>query len=225
MSVISLNTVKILNKISLIDQSNDDLILLLIPIIQADIIKYCNYDFRDDFAPRFSPIGNVLYQRNFLFDPLNPIMKTITVYNGTIRFNGNNIFDDSNSFVERGFFKGMDFVVEGSLSNDRTYQIDPSADIFPGKISLLLPPGITLSPEPAGRFILLTKIKFPDDLQLTAAKMIKYQMDQDGGHQKTSERIGDFSANYSTDYPQSILRSLMRYRKIKSTGQMLYDEV
>ena len=55
---------------------------------------------------------------------------------------------------------------------------------------------------------------YPEGLKLIAIKMIEYNLNQSGVQ---SEKLGDYSVTYTTDYPDFIMRGLRRYRRVSFT--------
>jgi hypothetical protein len=215
--ILDLPGAKKLLQIPSTDTSQDELIDLLIPSVIAEVASYCKNDFRDKNAPRYDACGAIIYPSGSIYNTFVPVTQTGYVLSAGVLFKGNEITDSNNGFLNAGFFAGMNFVVEGTLSNDRIYSIKNATKVLANKIEVDLPEGSYLNLETASRYVLIVKINFPLDLLLTMKDMLKFNLDKKAGSGINSESLGDHSISYtSTDYPESILRKLNRYRKFKS---------
>ncbi len=113
------------------------------------------------------------------------------------------------TFEDVVFARGMDILVEGSLNNDNIYEIKA---IESGKITLKLNDDEPIYNEEG--YFTITRVIFPKALKRTAAKLISFDMNKKISEGLTSESIGDYSAGFGSDYPESLLRELNTFRKI-----------
>lgn len=164
----------------------DTVIAALIPVVQDDIVQYCKNRFLNG---RVYVSGSGIAFTNS--DP-----DTIT--------------DSDSQFVTAHFTDGMDIYVENSYNNDGIYEVDTVA-----AGTLTLASGESLTAEDTGeRIITIIKVKFPDALQMTASKMVYWNMKKQGIRGLKSFSLGDYSESYDADggYPKGLLAELNRYR-------------
>lgn len=216
MPILTLDSAKSLLQIGINDTSKDVVIEALLPIIQKDIISYCKNDFRDKNAPIYSTSGYLKYPKDSRYNYETLIPPYGFCFSSGISFSGSIISDSNNGFVNAGFNPGMDIAIEGSI-NDGVYQIKKNSALSAGSMVLALEDDSPLETESAGHYVLIARVKFPGELKLVAKQMLRFHLDKNAGSGKTSESIGDYSVGYgNTDYPQSILNALSRFRKFKS---------
>jgi len=185
--IVNLDEVKQLLNLSLTETSKDDVIESLIKPVQDFIVSYCNNSFEN--------------QEDYvagLFQFVNSTDKIIC---------------PGESFSSVGFAKGMDVLVSGSINNDGIYEIK---SISTGEIIVDLEDDEKIYDENAGRYITISRVKFPKALKRTAAKLISLDMNKSIGQGLKSESLGDYSASFGSDYPESLLRELNIYRCLRT---------
>lgn len=101
--------------------------------------------------------------------------------------------------------RGISVRVEGSLRNDGKYKVKK---ITGGKLYLF--DNEIIVDEKKKRIItltIITEIKYPQGIKLPIAKLIGYSLSQkDPGIE--SEKLGDYSVKFRTDYPESLMEEL-----------------
>ena len=168
------------------DNSKDELIKMLIPIVQDFVVKYT---------------------RNF-FEIL-----TDSIYreSNEISFSNGKITDAYEKLIESGFIPNIHVRVSGSVLNDGIYEVtDVEAS------ALTLSADIPLTDEPSGAAVKLTAVKFPKGIKLPVAQLIGYNLEKQRHRGLASERLADWLANYESDYPKALLSGLNQFRKINN---------
>lgn len=154
---------------------------------------------------------------------IKPVQNFIVSYCNNKFCNYNNYLTGAFQFIANGkkinlkgisnsiaLSKGMDILIKGSLNNDGIYEIKS----INGEIALKLADDELIYDEDAGNEIFIYRVVFPELLKLTAIKLIVFSMNKKIAEGLTSESIGDYSAGFSGDYPESLLRELNVYRKL-----------
>ena len=193
MPLISLSEVKTLLQINV--STYDTLILMLIPIIENEIIEYCNNEF----------IGT--------YESTQGIMPTVYTYSNTMYFTtlDNSLNDDTEDFTTKKFKVGDVIRVYNSLHNDRMYTITSIATH-----KIILDSINTAYDESAGNTLVIARVDFPQKLKFIAARMIKWGMQKYGFFKQ--EKFDDYS--YTRDeklingYPESIISGLADNRSL-----------
>ena len=184
----------------------DALIDTWIPIVQADIIEYCNNAFRDRMISRRA-VGGIAFVRG----------STLTSSNSPDR-----ITDDDEELSTNegaGFKSGMDIIVEGSVTNDGVYTVDT---VSSAALSILST-GVFISQDQDDYYtgagqgigaILISRVSWPKPLKPIAAKMIWSQISDAKPGNVQSESIGDYSVTYvnGNAYPDRVVRGLDKWR-------------
>ena len=175
----------------------DTQIAAFIPYVARDIISYIGHAFQDGYVYRES--GSEL---------------TFTPDTST----GDYITDSASEFYLNGFRSGMDIAVEGGFSNVGIYGMTSAST---AKL-LLDQKGILVAQEQGSTeddhaigTIRISRIKWPPEIKLTAAKMVGYLVDNGKVSDAVSERLDDYAITYagSNAYPNAIIKSLEKFRK------------
>lgn len=172
MPIITLARAKELLQIATADTSQDTLITNLIPSVQAAVLNYCKNYFINDNTVYIS--SNISFAKT---------AKTITHT------------DDGESFIDEGFYNGVDILVSGSKFNDGIYIVKTvAAD------SLLLETTENLKIDEAeDNTIVISRIDFPKDLELGVAQLINFNLAKQGKLVESESLPGGYSVKYKTD--------------------------
>lgn len=190
MPIVTLEQVKALKGIS--DNTYDTQISTLIPIIQSQIVAITRNKFKLD-EPAYTA-------ETIAFVDNDPSADTIT--------------DSESEFVTQDFEGITDLCVEDSVKNDGIYHVDT---VVAGTITLQTTE--SLINESAGNEVVLTWVKFPDDLKQVASDMIWFKIQRQSGVGVKSESLGDYSYTLETGsgsggfagYPAEIIAGLRPY--------------
>lgn len=171
------------------DTSKDSLIDALIPIVQDEIVEYCNSHFS----------RTILNTDNEEFDGGDTI--SFTASTKTIA--------DSNSGLP--FSVGQDIYIDGSRYNDGHYTIGTAS-------SAAIVTAETLIDEAEGAAVSIKLVVWPKALKMIVADMIQHKINgKDAG--VTGESIsGAMSMSFGEEigsYPQSLLNGLNKFRVVK----------
>jgi hypothetical protein len=188
--MLSLATAKTLLRLTSTDANRDALIALLLPIVYEDIVGETNNFFR---APGFTLESDLLY-----FDQAG------TVYTLNLVAGG---------FAAMGWVVGGNLVVSGSRLNDGFYTIqsisDQSMQVVEAMVDEIQPaPGI---PIKVGLSV------FPKPIDMIAARMIGYLLNNMMSTGIVGEHIGDYSytrarADKDAGYPGDLLKALQPWK-------------
>ena len=186
--IADLNTVRQLLQIT--STSTDALIAELLPVVQRQIVDYCNN--------RFLNWRVWLTSSDFVFANASPA--TIT--------------DPNSGFVDAHFHDDMDIFVTGSYNNDGFYEVNT---VTAG--TLTLKSSETLIAEDEDNAVTIYKVDWPQSLKMTFAKMVNYNIQKDALTGIESQRLGDYSVQYTNvggaDYPSGIVNGLKPFKKLK----------
>src|SRR6056297_1647035 len=179
------------------DSTYDSEIAFLLPLVERDIIEYCNNGFQDGYVYRESSGGF-----NFVRGDSDT---------------RDYITDDDEHFLDRGFADGMDIVVEGGYSNVGLYTIDSASD---GKLKMT-GYGDFVNQDQDGSddntvgTIRISRVKWPEAIKLPAAKMIWSLIDDAKPSDVKSEKLDDYSVTYigGSEYPTKVIRMLDKFRR------------
>lgn len=150
----------------------DSLITTLIPIVQKLIVKYCRNSFLN---PNFQ------YQANTI--------AFVAVDGETAA----KITDSQSQFVEADFVAG-DYKIRWSKYNDKIVNVETVA-----AGTLTLASGETLVTEAAENSPMLTKVEFPEEIQLPTAHLINHYMNKQGRGVKSESLPGGYSVTYKDE--------------------------
>jgi len=267
-AIITLSEVRSLLQIASSDNTKDEFIKVLIPIIQNYVIKKCHNTFEvtgaqiaqkttiafvhdDDDTPEITDDGLYILDEGFdTYIAANSVTGTGIAFvdGGTSE---DTITDTGSGFIAAGFKKGMKFAVLDSESNDGVYTIlaivAGTISVATGSLttetagdSITVTYGIDVRVEGSFRndglykvkkattsklylfdneiivdelrgriisLIIITGTTFPEGIKLPVAKLIGYSLAQKNVGVK-SEKIGDYSVTFNTDYPESLMRDL-----------------
>lgn len=186
MAIVTSTEVKTLLQIS--GSTYDTLIETLIPIIQDEIVQYCNNPFHST---------NIYYSASTIaFVDSDPDTMT----------------DSDSGFVDAGFTDNIDLHIEGSEDNDSIVHVDT---VVAG--TLTLASGEYLIAESAGETITLTRVIWPKALKMIACEMINQRMSKQRLSGVKSESLADHSITFGESgggYSQNIYKQLNKFRKL-----------
>lgn len=172
------------------DNSSDATIDALIPVIRADIVRYTNNHFTNPDV--WINSGNISFT--------NATPPTIN--------------DSDSNFVTQYFHSNMDIWVAGSYYNDGLYHVDTAA-----AGTLTLGRYESLSSEDLSAATEIYKVIWPNELKLTMARMINFNLQKSSLKNVKSESIGGYSISYgdigNSGYPKFIENDLNRFRRLK----------
>jgi len=167
----------------------DSLIESYVPMILDDIVNYTQNSF---------------------------VNSTMYWYDDQITFTSNAI-ERNNTSVDLSYYwrQGNIVRVLGSIFNDGFYSVSSAVT----SSSLGLNEILTTESSGNGKLIKLFKVQYPNDIPLIASRMIKHLTLTLDNPNITSESLGDHSISYtavgSNSYPESIIKGLDKYRKIR----------
>ena len=177
------------NLLGITSTKYDNQIEALIPVVQSDVLKYCE-DYFEILTDRIYRSSNTI---SFTASEATP-----------------SINDSENKFIELGFVKGLHCRVLNSKFNDNIYEIK---DVEAGKLVVDLKPTILEEANDRQIIVRITLVKFPEGIQFPVARLIGSQLFSKFGVTVTSEKFDDFSASYSYD---DLLKGLSKWRKAKA---------
>ena len=181
----------------------DTLIQTLIPIIEDDVIRYCNTAWQDRYIYRESG-GSIAFVKG---DP-----DTIT--------------DSESLFVAYGFADDMDIYVEGASGTNQGVHTIASAKS--GVLDLTTSNQI-INQDPddtnahAMGAVRISRINWPTGIQWPAAQMIKFRVDNPTPNDAVMEKIDDYLIQYPGGgnlsgsrggYPSQIFDDLRKFRRV-----------
>lgn len=168
------------------DSSKDAIIDLLIPVVQDEIVDYCN----SHFAKTMKNSDNTDFSGNNTIS-FTASTKTIT---------------DSSSSLP--FANGQDIYITGSKYNDGHYTIVTAAS---GSVVI----SETLIDEAAGSAITIKLVVWPKALKTVVADMVAYKSNSKESGVVSESIAGAISTNYAEElgsYPKTLLAGLNKYR-------------
>jgi len=171
------------------DSTKDTLIDALIPIVQDEIVEYCN----SHFAKTILNMDNENFEGG---DTISFIASTKT------------ITDSDSGFP---FSSGQDVYIYGSKYNDGHYSVLTASA---GSLTV----SESLIDEVEGAAVTIKLVTWPRALKMIVADMVQYKINgKDAG--VTSESIsGAMSMGFGNEigsYPESLLSGLNKYRVVK----------
>jgi hypothetical protein len=188
MPITTLMEAKTLLQIPLTEVGDDPLIDKLIHQVQERVVRYCNNSFL--------LYGAQVYGTGFAF---------VAALTTPVPANAK-ITDSGSEFVTAGFVSGADVKVRGSIGNDGIYAVKTVA-----AGTLTLEASESLEDETAGRFIVMTRIRWPKDIVLPVASLIRYYMEK-SGKLVTSETLpGGYTAAFKSE--EDMLHLFDQWRK------------
>ncbi len=194
--IITLSQAKALLQITSV--TYDTVMQSLIPIVQDDVIRYCNTAFQD----------RSIYSEGSAL--------------ATVRGDPDTITDSESNWANYGFLTGMTVYIEGGGgTNMGAYDV---ASVAAGTLTLtsvnqLIDQDIDDTAAQPFNILRVSRINWPAGIELPAASMIWYQVKnvkQDG---VKSERIDDYAVTYGDSraaYPDTVLQSLNKYRVVNT---------
>jgi hypothetical protein len=192
MAVITVAEVKTI--LGVTSTADDAKIAAFIPYVQDDIAAYCNNRFADTSIYRKSG-------------------SDLEFVNGSSR---DYITDAQDWFSTSGFKDGMDVVVVGG-SNEGFYTI---SSVSTGTMKMTSSGEFVNQSQTTYHrwpgFIGVYRVKWPRDLKLQAAKMVKYLIDHPTESDAKSESLDDYSVTFAGQnaYPERLIAGLKKYRKV-----------
>jgi hypothetical protein len=169
-----------------------------LPLVEKDIVSYIGHAFQDGYVYRESA-------SNFTF---------VRGDSDTYDY----ITDEENEFKEKGFRDGMDVAIEGGWSNVGIYTVSSAST---GKLTLD-EYGVLIDQDQDDTkddhyigLVRISRVVWPDELKLTAAKMAWYQIDNAKVSDVQSESLDDYSITYAgaNAYPVRLITALDKFRK------------
>lgn len=144
--------------------------------------------------------------QNFVVNHINSFAtkQFAECYGITFAADDKSINSESMDFTKYGFVSGNEVSVKGSYQNDQIFTI---ASVAVNKITVSEP---VVNEEDSCR-IIIQRIKFSEDISLTAAEYISMKMNKE----KTvkSRSLGDFSESYFSQ--SEMLEVFSSYRKVQ----------
>lgn len=194
-----MTTAEVKTILGITDTTYDTQIAAFIPYVARDIVSYLGHAFQDGWIYRES-------LSNFEF---------VQGDSDTADY----ITDGESEFVEKGFASGMDIAVEGGFSNVGIYTLDTVAA---GQLTLDGYGDIVNQEQNSGddvHFIggiRISRIKWPPEIKLPAAKMIWHLIKNAKTDDVQSESLDDYSVTYagSNAYPLRIVRMLDKFKRL-----------
>jgi len=180
------------------DADNDDLIERLIPLVQDDLVDYCNNTFPD-------PI-------------INYWCAEVSFVSGT----SDTITDGQSEFVKKRFAAGMDIFVKHNSSNQGIYELSTVAagtltltSGSSGTGSELVSMAYNDTNYPCGD-ALIYKIVWPKPLKLVAARMVWYLVEHAKPAGELNENVDGVIKAYdrTRSYPREIMEMADKYRRL-----------
>ena len=193
--IVTLAQVKALMRIT--STTYDTVIQSLIPIVEDDVIRYCNTAFQDGYI--YSE-GSTL---------------------ATVRGDPDTITDSDSNWVKYGFLAGMDVYIEGGNgTNMGVYQADTvtAGTLTLTSVNRLISQDIDDTDDQPVGVLRVSRINWPVAIILPAAQMVWYHIKEGKPTDVVSERIDDYAVTYSSgsgaqmQYPTRILQGLNKYR-------------
>jgi len=175
----------------------DTQIAYFIPFVARDIISYLNNDFFD---------GYVYKESSSVFN-VQPDTST-----------GDYINNTDSDFVVKGFLAGQDIALRDGGANRGAYTIASvsASQLVTSETGVLIAQerGTTADVNGIGE-IMVSRIKWPPELKLPAAKMVWYLIDQAKPSDVQSESLDDYSVTYagSNSYPTRVIMMLNKFRR------------
>jgi hypothetical protein len=180
-----------------LNNSYDDLIDTLIPIVERDILSYLNNHFEDE--------NTEYHAGHFVF---------VEATSSTNAY----ITDTQNSFTSRGFQDNMDIYIVGTDRNEGMYTISSENDS-----RLLLSDNDTLLDERSTKYyghnyICISRIKWPPSLKSIIAQIIWHVIDKAKSGGIASKSLGPASISYfpigSGSFPPHIYKALSKFKNV-----------
>jgi len=167
----------------------DYLIETLVPVIQADIVHYCNNSF----------INSTMYCHTDLI---------------TFSSTGSIATNDTSCELTDYWMSGSVLSVSGSIFNDNYFSVSTAASSY-----INTNESIVTESSATGKDIIITRVEYPRDLPMIASRMIKYNISSQDDNNVASESLGDYSVSYvdigANSYPSNIVKGLDKYRKVR----------
>ena len=192
--IVTLAQVKALLQITV--TTYDTVIQSLIPIVEDDVVRYCNTAFQDKYI--YSE-GSAL---------------------AAVRGDPDTITDSQSNWVKFGFLAGMDVYLEGGNgTNLNAYQVDSVAagTLTLASVNKLISQDIDDTDDQPLGVMRVSRINWPRGIEWPAAQMIWYNVKTPAATDIASERIDDYAVTYAKggsqgQYPQRTLSLLNKYR-------------
>jgi len=185
--------------LNLEDNTHNERIQTLIPIVQQDIADYCNNGFDDKVIYRYSGSEFDFVRGSTL------IATTRADY----------IHDAGDGISTAGFKAGMDIVVIGG-SNEGFYTIKTASTdtLTLTSTGAIEDQSQTTYYQWSGN-IKVARVNWPKPLKVIAAQMIWYLLDDPKPKAVQSERVDDYSVTYigSHSYPDRVEAGLNKYKR------------
>ena len=184
--------------LNITDSTYDVQIAYLLPLVEKDIIQYCGNAFLDKYIYRESGVHFEFVQGD--------------------SDTNDRILDSEEKFLQRGFTSTMDIYVQGGFANDGLYHLSSAST---GTLKLDNYGEIVDQDQDDTKddnyigYIRVSRVKWPKELRLAAAKMLWYLMAEPKQTDVQSERIDDYSITYagSYAYPTRVVKMLDKWKR------------
>ena len=194
-----MTTAEVKTILGITDSTNDTQIAAFIPYVASDIVSYIGHAFQDGYVYRESA-------------------SAIAMYRGDLDTN-DYIADTDKKFLAKGFISGMDIAIEGGYSNVGIYSVSSASaerlllDEYGTLINQVRDTNID---DNAIGSIKISRVNWPKELKLTAAKMVWYLISNSKVDDVKSESLDDYSITYagSNAYPVRLINALDKFRKV-----------
>lgn len=192
-----MTTAEVKSILGISDATYDTQIAFFIPYVARDITSYLDNYFQDGYVYRESGSAFAM---------------------ATDTSTGDYITDDDEEFLAKGFLAGQDIALEGGYANTGIYTI---ATATAGQLTLddkgvliAQDQGSTIDDNDIG-YIRVSRIKWPPEIKLPAAKMVWYLIDQSKVSDVQSESLDDYSVTYAgaNAYPTRVIMMLDKFRR------------
>lgn len=179
----------------------DTQIEFFIPYVARDIVSYLNGAFQDKY----------IYKESGSVFAMAPDTST-----------GDYITNSDSDFLVKGFLSGQDIAIEGGYSNAGIYTVSTEA-ATESKL-ILVDKGLLVAQDQGSTAdvnyigtIRISRIKWPPEIKLPAAKMVWFLIDQAKASDAQSESLDDYSITYagSNAYPTRVIMMLEKFRSVR----------
>lgn len=196
MSIVTVADAKTI--LGITDSTYDTQLEFFLPLVEKDIVSYIGHAFQDGYVYRESGAALHLHRGD----------------SDTYDF----ITDDEEEFSEKGFLSGMDIAIEGGWSNVGIYTVETASTnklILDEYEELIDQEQNNTKDDHYMGLIRISRIKWPKELKITAAKMAWYLIDNSKISDVQSESLDDYSVTYagSNAYPNRLLMGLDKFRR------------
>jgi hypothetical protein len=187
MPILTLTELKVLMQIPATDATLDPLLETLLPSAQERVVRYCNSAF---LASGVQVYGVGISFTAPTTGPAGP---------GTI-------VDSGGRFLEAGFSDGCDVKVRGSALNDGIYTVKTAAA---GTLTLEL--AARTEAEAAGKFVVLSRLRWPKGLGIPFSVLLRYLVEKSGKLVSQETLPGGYAVIYKSE--AEVMKLFNEYRR------------